>query len=276
MAPPQIVEFDITIHDALNKVVNTPFPNLTLTLKLPNNKIEHHKTNAQGRINIKLRGGSSGDIIVQDIHDMTALPYIKYTPAMGTKFPTNTTNFLSVPNKRKIIDRIASKHSIPRRSTWGKKTPKYTIMDADWSYTTVVLHHSGDGGAKDPKEIEKEHMGDKKWDDVGYHYMVDPSGVIYEGRYLSLKGSHVAKANTGKLGILVMGDFEHQAWDFDDDPTKKQLASVKDLIKTLKSEFGTLTKLGGHRDYKSTTKCPGGELYKMIPGIRTDTKLGGP
>jgi N-acetyl-anhydromuramyl-L-alanine amidase AmpD len=122
------------------------------------------------------------------------------------------------------------------------------------------------------------HMGPKKgYDDIGYHFMVDDNGNIYEGRYLAFKGSHVEKANTGKIGILVMGDFEHQMLDWDDEePTTSQLNSVTSLIKILKSNFSRITKLGGHKDYKPSTECPGGELYKLIPGIRTDVGLSGP
>ncbi|MDZ7622447.1 MAG: peptidoglycan recognition family protein [Candidatus Competibacteraceae bacterium] len=163
-----------------------------------------------------------------------------------------------------------------RRAAWGQKTPKYLSMDEDWDYDTIVIHHSGNSGAKVPAEIEKKHMSDQNWDDVGYHFLIQPNGAIHEGRYLTFKGSHVEKANTKKIGILIMGDFEHQWWDFDDDPTTKQLSAAESLIKTLKSAFPTVTKLGGHRDYKPGTECPGGELYKKLPGMRANTTLGGP
>jgi hypothetical protein len=69
-------------------------------------------------------------------------------------------------------------------------------------------------------EIERKHMSEKNWDDVGYHFMIQPNGKIYEGRYLTFKGSHLKAANAGKIDILVMGDFQYQWWDFDDDPSK--------------------------------------------------------
>ncbi|MDZ7622485.1 MAG: SbcC/MukB-like Walker B domain-containing protein [Candidatus Competibacteraceae bacterium] len=45
------------------------------------------------------------------------------------------------------------------------------------------------------------------------------------------------------------------------------MSTAESLIKTLKSAFPTVTKLGGHREYKPGTECPGGELYKKLPGI---------
>jgi len=48
------------------------------------------------------------------------------------------------------------------------------------------------------------------------------------------------------------------------------------LLQTLKSEFRTLSKLGGHRDYKPTTECPGDIMYGRLGALRTATGLGGP
>ncbi|ADO75680.1 N-acetylmuramoyl-L-alanine amidase [Stigmatella aurantiaca DW4/3-1] len=178
--------------------------------------------------------------------------------------------------RQAVIERIAAKHAIVRRRDWGLLSPNYTAMDTDWDYTTVVIHHSGNGGETNPKEIESKHMTEKGWEDVGYHYLIPPSGVIYEGRDLRYKGSHVEKANTQKIGILVMGDFESNWWDADDEPTAAQLTSAGELILTLKLEFKTLTLLGGHRDYKTTTECPGDIMYKQLGTLRKTTSLGGP
>ncbi|EPX59055.1 putative N-acetylmuramoyl-L-alanine amidase [Cystobacter fuscus DSM 2262] len=120
-------------------------------------------------------------------------------------------------------------------------------------------------------------MEDRGWDDVGYHYLVHPKGTIYEGRDLRYKGSHVEGANTSKVGILMMGDFDHNWWDFDDDDlSKTQLDAASKLILTLKTEFPTLRLLGGHRDYKKTTECPGEVMYKHLKAFRSALKLGGP
>lgn len=163
--------------------------------------------------------------------------------------------------------RIIKAHNIVKRSTWGKQKPKYNQMDSDWNYTVIAVHHSGDGGAKKATEIESKHMSEWNWDDVGYHYLIAPDGKIYEGRKIYYKGSHVGGANTGKIGILVMGDFHHQLLDFDDDPTTAQINSLVALSKTLKKEF-QITTLGGHRDWTDSV-CPGDVLYNQLDNIRT-------
>jgi hypothetical protein len=269
------VEFSLTVRDKYSKA---PFSNLTLKLKLPNGTFKEHKTDPSGKIILKAPNITAGPVDILKISDQTEIPEIDYKQfIMKAKgLSTQACHMLEIPNKRKIINDIARKHSIVRRNSWGQIMPKYPIMEQDWDYTKIVIHHSGNGGAKRPREIESMHMtGKNPWDDVGYHFLITPDGIIHEGRYLVFKGSHVAKANTGKIGILVMGDFQHQFWDFDDDPTQKQLKSLESLLLTLKASLPTVTKLGGHRDYGSTV-CPGDELYKKIPTMRTTTGLGGP
>lgn len=265
-------EFFLTVNDTITKIA---FSNLTLKLKLPNGAVKEFKTDALGRIRLKDPQVTPGKVDILAITDQAGSPHISYSTFTKTGLATNKCELLNIPNKRKTINDIATKQSITRRSAWGTMTPKYALMDQDWNYHTIAIHHSGNGGAKIPTEIESKHMSSKGWYDVGYHFMITPDGKIYEGRHLTFKGSHVNKANTGKIGILVMGDFQHQLWDWDDDPTKKQLSSLNSLILTLKSAFPTISKLGGHRDYNATA-CPGDELYKLIPDIRAKTKLGGP
>jgi N-acetylmuramoyl-L-alanine amidase len=173
-----------------------------------------------------------------------------------------------------ILDLFLESIGAVRREDWGSRTPKYAVMDVDWDYNTVVIHHSGDGGETDPRGIENEHMA--KWDDVGYHFMVNRGGTIYEGRRLLYKGSHTAGANTGKVGILVMGDFEHQWWDDDDDLSSTQLGSAETLISRLKDLFPTLVTLGGHRDWVGTSECPGGVLYDYLSTMRGNVALNAP
>jgi hypothetical protein len=170
-----------------------------------------------------------------------------------------------------IRERIIVESNIVRRSSWSNITPRYFEMELDWNYTDIAIHHSGDYGRKDPKDIENLHVERNKWPDIGYHYLIHPSGIIYEGTGIIFKGSHIGNKNTGKIGIIVLGDFEHQWWDIDDIPTRQQLTSLVDLIYCLRKYF-PIIHLGGHRDWTST-ECPGTELYKRLPNIRQQVDL---
>jgi len=146
-------------------------------------------------------------------------------------------------------------------------------MELDLTYSAIVIHHSGDNGSNKPVEIERKHMIDKNWNNVGYHYLITREGTIYEGTKLGYKGIHVGGANTGKVGILIMGDYHHQIWDFDDDLSNTQLAVANNLIIGLKKRL-SITELGGHRDYGTTaTVCPGNILYEKLDDLRTKSNL---
>lgn len=172
------------------------------------------------------------------------------------------------------VEQFIKENGIVPRGNWGARPPN-GVGDPPGDYTTIVIHHSGNGGETDPKQIQNQHMDKKGFDDIGYHFMIDPRGVIYEGRSLDTKGSHVEGANTGKVGILIMGDFQPGGFlDFSDDkPTAEQLTKAAELIEALKDLYPTITTLGGHKDFKPSTECPGDDLYKILPKLADETDL---
>jgi len=179
-----------------------------------------------------------------------------------------------------------------RTDPWGDMIwPRIETPDLafDWDYTTVVIHHSGNLAPKDARGLEALHLADTTVADIKYHFLVDRNGKVYEGRNLLFKGGHVANANTGKIGVLLLGDFEPQLFDLDDDEiSENQLAGTVRLIKALKDLFPTLTFLGGHRDFLQTNslwgeikdyfrgKCPGELLYSKLNDLRISTLLSKP
>jgi hypothetical protein len=107
--------------------------------------------------------------------------------------------------------------------------------------------------------------------------MIGPGGQIYEGRRLYYKGSHTENANTGKVGILIMGNFEREfAGLLGGKPSTAQLASAKRLVKSLRMVFPSLAILGGHKDFKIKTECPGNQLYPLLDDMRKETGLMAP
>jgi hypothetical protein len=179
----------------------------------------------------------------------------------------------------KRLDEFLARHGIVGRAAWGARATTLTAdpQNTDWDYTTVVLHHSGRFGQTDPKAIQRKHMDGNHWDDVGYHFMIGPAGQIYEGRRLIYKGSHTENANTGKVGVLVMGNFEKELFGLlGGTPTAAQLKQVKSLVLWLKELFPSLAILGGHKDFKKGTECPGNQLYPLLDEMRKATELRAP
>ncbi|MCX4241747.1 N-acetylmuramoyl-L-alanine amidase [Paraliomyxa miuraensis] len=188
-----------------------------------------------------------------------------------------TTRVGSIDPHEAATDKFILDHDITRRDVWGRHVPRYSEINADWGYTLITVHHAGDSGAHTPQEIEEKHMVSNGWSDVGYHFLIDPEGHIYEGRRLFLQGAHVKDnaTSTGKVGIIVLGDFEPNWWDDDDEPTTRQMASLLSLALWLKALFPSIKTLGGHRDWDDTA-CPGETLYEQLPMIRVKARLGAP
>lgn len=183
------------------------------------------------------------------------------------------------PNRVAATDSFIKAQGIIPRSGWSAAADR--IKDApengDWNYNTVVIHHSGRSGEVSPIIVQSKHMNKRGWDDVGYHFMIAPSGQIYEGRRLYYKGSHTENANTGKVGILIMGNFEREFLGLlGGSPAAAQLSAAKRLINGLKQQFPSLTILGGHKDFKAGTECPGNQLYPALNALRKDTGLAAP
>ncbi len=178
----------------------------------------------------------------------------------------------------RVADTFIEDQDIVPRGNWARQRENLADLTAnpDWDYTIVVIHHSGNDSDATVWSIEDQHINEKGYSAVGYHFLITRAGKVYEGRRLPYKGSHVEKANTGKIGIVLIGDYEHQIWDFDDhEISVPQMNAAVRLINALTQLF-PLLELGGHKDWKSTTECPGAVLYAQLPELRRRTGLGPP
>lgn len=167
----------------------------------------------------------------------------------------------------------------------------------------LVVHHTA-GRNADPnpaatvRAIYYYHAVTRGWGDIGYQYLIDEAGRVYEGRHsrdywrnqtptaddaggLVVTGGHAKFHNAGSMGISLMGTFTSQA------PTAPARASLVRLLAWASATHGIdplgnetylnpvtgLTRstpnITGHRDYQATS-CPGGALYAMLPAIRRD------
>lgn len=131
---------------------------------------------------------------------------------------------------------------------------------------TIVVHHSAYPGAG-PQEIQALHMDVRGFADVGYHFLIAEDGTIYEGRRIEIRGAHVQGFNTGSVGIVLLGDFNHGL------PTVEQWANLRLLVDHLRYTYG-IRYLAGHRDYPGQspdgTECPGERLYPLLPDLARD------
>lgn len=141
-------------------------------------------------------------------------------------------------------------------------------------------------------ETQEEHM-DQGYDDIGYHFGIDCSGVIYEGRDIRLKGSSIRNYNTGVIGVVLLNNlttaeegsdlvaFGRETLEFWGHNTTNtipaaQIDGVVNLIKAFKGVF-VIKHFGGHREYPgqlSNGKIrPGNVGMELVRAIRSDTDL---
>ena len=139
----------------------------------------------------------------------------------------------------------------------------------------ITVHHSGGKTIGDLdrqasgqliKSIQEDHQKHRHWSDIGYHYIIDTGGRIWEGRSVALVGAHAGSTsgNQANLGVLVLGNFDHQA------PTAAELESLERLLEALRRRYGIpRSQVYGHGEVRregglGPTNCPGKELERWI------------
>ena len=177
------------------------------------------------------------------------------------------------------------------------------IRRAAPSYATTVrlalVHHTaganGYTAAQAPaivRAIQLYHVKGNGWNDIGYNFLVDRFGTVYEGRYGGIEknvvGAHAEGFNTGSVGAAVLGEYSSLAvsgpardalarllaWRLDlahVDP-----ASTQSIISGGNARFPAglpvfLRTVSGHRD-TGFTDCPGTALYNLLTTIGGDAQ----
>jgi len=105
-------------------------------------------------------------------------------------------------------------------------------------------------------EIRRWHVEERKWSDVGYHFIIHRDGSLGEGRPVERSGAHVGGRNKTTIGVSLVGGRGGVAdGEFHEHFTGAQEASLEQLIRKLKEEHPTITKVSGHNEYASKA-CP--------------------
>ena len=100
------------------------------------------------------------------------------------------------------------------------------------------------------------------WGDIGYHYIVDPFGQVWEGRPLMYQGAHVKDQNVRNLGVLALGNFESQR------PTSAQVSTLERfLVYQMRANRVPVTRVQTHRELASTL-CPGRNMQYAMNQLR--------
>jgi N-acetylmuramoyl-L-alanine amidase len=175
----------------------------------------------------------------------------------------------------------------------------------------LIVHHTAtQNNDPDPaatiRSIYYYHAVTQGWGDIGYNFLIDEAGNVYEGRHTfaypsgsspteenslgyGVTGAHALGYNSGTVGIALLGTLTSQdatpaarsalerllAWESDHHGIDPQGASL--YTNPVNGTQATFPNIAGHRDV-AATECPGGTFYATLPIIRSDVAamLGAP
>jgi hypothetical protein len=192
------------------------------------------------------------------------------------------------------------------RAQWGADESYRTLgtdctgrPDYAASVKFAVVHHTVNVNTYTADEADDLvrgiyyfHTHGNGWCDVGYNFLVDRFGRVYEGRFGGVDrpviGAHSGGFNTSSTGVAMIGDYQAVA------PVAATLTGVRDLLAWKLAYHGvdprsqvtvtsngstrypsgqvvTLPNVIGHRDV-SETECPGDQGYPKIGALRIDVQ----
>jgi N-acetylmuramoyl-L-alanine amidase len=197
-----------------------------------------------------------------------------------------------------MLDRSLQMTGTPKiilRKSWGANE-RIRRDNPDFAPTLLnaIVHHTAGAASSSPAQsaaivraIQTYHVLGNGWDDIGYNFLVDRFGQVFEGRYGGIErnviGAHAQGFNTGSVGIALLGSYGGVspsaaartalsrliAWRLD-------VAHVHPLARTSTLSGGNpkfrkgqpvwLRAVSGHRD-TGFTSCPGAGLYGQLGAI---------
>ncbi len=200
----------------------------------------------------------------------------------------------------------AGQPAIFTRAQWGADE---SIRGTAPRYNSTVragfVHHTAGANGYSAAEVPKilrgiyaYHVKANRWSDVGYNFLVDRFGRLWEGRYggmdRAVVGAHTGGFNVDSFAVSAIGNYDKVAAPSVMVDSIARLMAWK-LSLSHRNPNGTtvLTSLGGgtskypagrkvsfnvvsaHRD-AGNTSCPGANLYTQLATIRalTATYLG--
>ncbi|WTV15489.1 peptidoglycan recognition protein [Streptomyces atratus] len=196
------------------------------------------------------------------------------------------------------LRRMVPRPAIVSRAQWrADETKRDSHAHYAGGVRAVFIHHTDTPNGYDcadvPRTLRNLYTGqtrDRSWGDLGYNFLVDKCGTVYEGRAggadRAVVGSHTLGFNQGTTGIAAIGTFgpgtpvpaamEHAiaalaAWKLGlsgVDPTGKvRLTSTNGKSRYARGTSAEFDAISGHRD-GFATNCPGEALIARLPAIR--------
>lgn len=127
----------------------------------------------------------------------------------NNNFSEHLENPSEVAEQDPEIERIVTHDEGGRKYLWPLQYAKEIKF--------IVIHYTGlakkyDDPLEEIRAIYRAHALQRKWGDIGYHFLIDREGKIYEGRKGGPKviGGHAVAMNKVSIGIALMGNFNEE------------------------------------------------------------------
>jgi len=225
--------------------------------------------------------GKTADEVLEQIRKNE--PEINFIPDMDIKRDRNQIFDLSKMSEATSYPRPP----IVTRTEWGCPQGQGSLGSPSLtSPTHLIVHHSaGTSSSNDwpavVRAIYALHTQSNGWSDIGYNWLIDANGVVYQGRAWwqntndNVLGAHFCGTNSNTMGVCVMGTYTSTS------PTEAAKTSLAEILAYKADERNinplgsgyhtasglTLNNISGHRN-GCATECPGTNLYNQLPAIR--------
>lgn len=190
---------------------------------------------------------------------------------------------------------IGPPFTVNTRASWGARGAKEPPSIASAGLRLAVVHHTASTNAYSASQVpsilrsmQAFHMDGNGWNDIGYNFLVDRFGNVWEGRGGGIDnaviGAHAGGFNTSSVGVSVIGNFSSTAapsaaresvsrvvgwrlWAYRVDPTTRVDFTSGGSTSIPAGQVVNLPRVVGHRDV-GQTGCPG-SLHGQLGWIRT-------
>jgi hypothetical protein len=159
------------------------------------------------------------------------------------------------------------------RKAWTATSIDASNADIMGKPLRITVHHTGleehlaYDGIELLRRIESAHRA-QGWAGIGYHFIIDANGSVWEGRPLKFQGAHARGDNNIKnIGITLAGDFNDRT------PNPAMLKALQTSLDGLRRHFGIPKhRIFGHQKFV-TTDCPGARVMPMVAYYRKTGRL---
>jgi hypothetical protein len=176
------------------------------------------------------------------------------------------------------LPRIDSAAGVVSRREWASAPPNLSLINPMNGVDRITVHHDGmpPVSLRSKKDVANRlelirsvHTGNsddsgRHWADIGYHYIIDPQGRVWEGRPVRYQGAHVKQNNEHNLGIMVLGNFDEQT------PTSDALTALDAFIADrMRAYRVSVRRVYTHQEINPTA-CPGSNLQSYMVATRSN------